>query len=225
MCRATPYNQVVQTPGHHSPLPIAVLISGSGSTLGNICKLINAGTLNARVAGVVASRKCSGLDYAREHGAPCAVIRRGKPFDVADFSARITAQLDEWQPKLVVFGGFLSMYHNPPRYPAINIHPALLPSFGGQGMYGDKVHTAVLESGAKVTGCTVHFVDAQYDTGPIIAQRTVPVLDGGTEETLGARVRETERELFPEVINMFAAGRVTLDDGGKVRVTGRDLRG
>ena len=206
-------------------MPIAVLISGSGSTLGNILKLIAAGRLNARVAGVVASRECSGLDYAREAGVPWAVVKRGRPFDVADFSARVTAHLDGWGPQLVVFGGFLSMYHNPPRYPAINIHPALLPSFGGRGMFGDRVHEAVLASGTRVTGCTVHFVDASYDTGPIIAQRTVPVLDDDTVETLGARVRETERELYPEVIEMFAAGRVVLGDDGRVTVRGRDLRG
>jgi phosphoribosylglycinamide formyltransferase-1 len=200
-----------------------VLISGSGSTLRNILELQHAGRLPARVAGVVASRKCSGLDHARDFSVPWAVVRRGKPFDVEDFSARVTAQLDEWQPKLVVFGGFLSMYHAPQRYPAINIHPALLPGFGGKGMYGDHVHEAVLEAGCKISGCSVHFVDAQYDTGPIIAQRPVPVLDDDTVETLGERVRATERELYPEVISWFAAGRVELTDLGKVRVHQRDL--
>ncbi len=200
-----------------------MLISGSGSTLRNILELSAAGRLKARVAGVIASRKCSGLDHARDFDVPWAVIRRGKPFDVSDFSARLTAQLDEWQPQLVVFGGFLSMYLPPPRYPAINIHPALLPGFGGQGMYGDRVHEAVLKAGCKLSGCSVHFVDAQYDTGPIIAQRPVAVLDDDTVETLGERVRATERELYPEVISWFAAGRVELTADGKVRVHQRDL--
>ncbi|MBN2083374.1 phosphoribosylglycinamide formyltransferase [bacterium] len=204
--------------------PIAVLISGSGSTLKNILALIAAGRLPVRVAGVIASRPCSGLDYAAEYGVPGAIVQRGKPFDAADFSRRITAQLDEWRPRLVVFGGFLSLYLAPPRYPAINIHPALLPGFGGQGMYGDRVHEAVLASGTRVTGCTVHLVDNAYDTGPIIAQRTVPVLDGDTVETLGARVRETERELYPEVIRWFAEDRVVIADG-QVTVLGRQLRG
>jgi len=165
-------------------------------------------------------------DLAREHGVPYAVVRRGKPFDVHDFSVRVTAQLNEWQPGLIVFGGFLSMYLPPQCYTGrvINIHPALLPAFGGQGMYGDRVHEAVLASGARVTGCTVHMVDATYDTGPIVAQRTVPVLDGDTPETLGARVRATERELYPEVIGWFAAGRVQLGEDGKVRISDRDLR-
>jgi len=205
--------------------PIAVLISGSGSTLKNILQRIAAGQLKARVAGVVASRDCSGLDHAREYGVPWAVVKRGKPFDPAGFSARITAQLDEWQPRLVVFGGFLSLYLNPPRYPAINVHPALLPFFGGAGMYGDHVHEAVLASGMKLTGCTVHLVDDKYDTGPIIAQRAVPILDSDTVETLGARVRETERELYPEVIGWFAAGRVVIGDAGRVTIRDRELRG
>jgi folate-dependent phosphoribosylglycinamide formyltransferase PurN len=142
-----------------------------------------------------------------------------------DFSARITAQLDEWQPRLVVFGGFLSLYLNPPRYPAINVHPALLPFFGGAGMYGDRVHEAVLASGMKLTGCTVLLVDDKYDTGPIIAQRAVPILDSDTVETLGARVRETERELYPEVIGWFAAGRVLIGDDGRITIRDRELRG
>jgi phosphoribosylglycinamide formyltransferase-1 len=206
--------------------PIAVLISGSGSTLRNIFEQISCGALAARVAGVIASRDCSGLDYARQHNVPYAVIMRGKPFDVDDFSARITAKLDEWQPGLIVFGGFLSMYLPPERYAGrvINIHPALLPSFGGKGMYGDRVHEAVLASGTKVTGCSVHLVDAAYDTGPVVAQRAVPVLDGDTPETLGARVRATERELYPEVIGWFAAGRVQVSADGKVSVGNRDLR-
>ena len=204
--------------------PIAVLISGSGSTLKNILALIAAGRLPVRVAGVIASRQCSGLDYAAEYGVPGAIVKRGKPFDATEFSARITVQLDQWQPRLVVFGGFLSLYLAPPRYPAINIHPALLPGFGGQGMYGDRVHEAVLASGTRVTGCTVHLVDNEYDTGPIIAQRTVPVLDGDTVETLGARVRETERELYPEVIRWFAEERVVIADR-RVTVKGRELRG
>jgi folate-dependent phosphoribosylglycinamide formyltransferase PurN len=106
----------------------------------------------------------------------------------------------------------------------INIHPALLPLFGGKGMYGDRVHQAVLDAGCKITGCTVHIVDDKYDQGPIIAQRPVPVLEDDTVDTLGARVRETERELYPTVINWFTQGRVTLGEEGKVRIKNRQLR-
>lgn len=215
----------VDQPKPASTFPIAVLISGSGSTLKNILELITNGQLDARVAGVIASRECSGLDHARAHGVPYAIVKRPKPFDAVAFSDRITAQLDEWQPQLVVFGGFLSLYLAPPRYPAINIHPALLPFFGGMGMYGDRVHEAVLASGMKLTGCTVHIVDDKYDTGPIVAQRAVPVLDGDTVDSLGARVRETERELYPEVIGWFCTGRVDIGSDGKVRIKNRELRG
>jgi phosphoribosylglycinamide formyltransferase-1 len=205
--------------------PVAVLISGSGSTLRNILERCADGRLRARVAGVVASRECSGLDHARESGVPWAVVPRGKPFDAEEFSARVTATLAPWRPELIVFGGFLSLYLPPPEYAGrvINIHPALLPGFGGPGMYGDKVHEAVLASGAQVTGCSVHLVDREYDHGPVIAQRVVPVLPGDDVHTLGERVRATERELYPQVIGWFAEERVSLDRDGKVTISRRDL--
>ena len=99
----------------------------------------------------------------------------------------------------------------------MNIHPALLPSFGGKGMYGHHVHEAVLAHGCKVSGCTVHFVDNTYDTGPIIVQRTCPVLEGDTPDTLAARVFEQEKLAYPEAIRLFAAGRLQLD-GQRVNI-------
>jgi phosphoribosylglycinamide formyltransferase-1 len=206
------------------PLPIAVLISGSGSTLKNLLERIDGGRLNARVCGVAASRDCSGLQHAADHNVPHVVVPRGKPFDAGDFSQRLTGQIDEWQPELIVFGGFLSLYIIPPQYRhrVINVHPALLPAFGGRGMYGDRVHEAVLASGTKISGCSVHFVDDEYDHGAIIAQKAVAVLDGDTVETLGERVRTAERELYPLVIQWFADGRVTTDSTGEVKVAGRE---
>src|SRR4029450_5553555 len=100
----------------------------------------------------------------------------------------------------------------------MNIHPALLPSFGGKGMYGRRVHEAVLAHGCKVSGCTVHFVDGSYDTGPIVLQRTCPVADDDTPETLAARVFEEEKVAYPEAIRLFAAGRLKIE-GRRVRVT------
>jgi phosphoribosylglycinamide formyltransferase 1 len=207
--------------------PIAVLISGGGSTLHNILDCSARGVLNARVVGVVASRDCAGLDYARAAHVPYAIVERGQPFDAREFSQRVTARLNEWQPQLVVFGGFLSLYLPAPQYQgrAINIHPALLPGFGGPGMYGDRVHEAVLHSGARVSGCTVHLVSAEYDAGPIVAQKAVAVREDDTPATLGARVRAAERELYPTVIGWFAAGRVSLDAAGRVHVAPRLLRG
>jgi len=237
--------------------PIAVLISGGGSTLLNLLELSASGLLAAQVCGVVASRECAGLEYARAAGVPWAVVPRiaseaarsgsvdprsmrreggsvdprsmGRDriaeFDPAEFSARVTAELDRWQPRMIVFGGFLSPYLPAPHYRGrvINIHPALLPQFGGPGMYGDRVHAAVLASGTQVSGCTVHLVDDEYDHGAILAQRVVPVLPGDTPATLGARVRQVERELYPEVINWFASGRLQAGPAGRLELAPRDL--
>ena len=207
------------------PLRIAVLISGGGSTLLNILERIRAGRLNAEVVGVVASRDCAGLEHARAFNVPCAIVERGQPFDVVDFSARITAALEPWQPQLIVFGGFLSMYHLPPQFRgrAINTHPALLPAFGGPGMYGDRVHEAVLASGVQVTGCTVHLVDDEYDHGSIVLQKVVPVLSADDAARLGERVRRAERELLPLVISLWAEGRISVDDSGTVQFAPRVL--
>lgn len=207
------------------PLRIAVLISGSGSTLQNILERIDEGRLNAKVVGVVASRDCGGLEHARAFDVPSAIVERGQPFELADFSARITATLDPWQPELIVFGGFLSMYQLPPQYQgrAINTHPALLPSFGGPGMYGDRVHEAVLQSGVLISGCTVHLVDDEYDHGGIVLQKIVPVLPGDDAVSLGERVRSAERELLPLVIRLWAEGRISVDASGNAEFAPRVL--
>jgi len=115
--------------------------------------------------------------------------------------------------------GFLSLWRIPAEYygKVINIHPALLPEFGGAGMYGTRVHQAVLAAGKKVSGCTVHFCDNQYDHGPIILQHTVPVLTVDTPETLAARIFEQECVAYPEAIQLFADGRILLD-AGSVRI-------
>jgi phosphoribosylglycinamide formyltransferase 1 len=212
------------------PLRLAVLISGSGSTLRNILERVRDGRLRGvEVVGVVASKPCGGLQHAADFGVPAVVVERctpGTTFDAPEFSARVTAALDTWQPDLIVLGGFLSLYLLPPHYQgrAINIHPSLLPAFGGPGMYGDRVHAAVLASGTKVTGCTVHLASDEYDGGAILAQRTVPVLEGDTVESLGARVRAAEAELYPTVIQWFADGRVQVVEG-KVEISGRELLG
>jgi phosphoribosylglycinamide formyltransferase 1 len=211
---------VEHTPPNLPLLRLAMLISGSGSTLRNILELSAAGRLPVRVVGVAASRECSGLAHCREFSVPCAIVKRAKPFDAAEFSARVTAALAPWAPQLIALGGFLSLYLPPQQYRGrvINIHPALLPAFGGPGMYGDRVHEAVLASGARVTGCSVHFVDALYDHGAIIAQQAVAVCDGDDAHSLGERVRLAERQLYPTVLRWFAQGRVALCDDGRVTV-------
>ncbi len=195
------------------PARLAALISGGGRTLMNFVERIAAGELAAEVVQVVASSDCKGVDRARAAGLSVAVVDRKDYADVTAFSAAVDEVILPAEPDLVTLAGFLFLW----RFPAalvgrvMNIHPALLPNFGGTGMYGHHVHEAVLAAGCKVSGCTVHFCDQQYDTGPIIAQRTAPVLEGDTPDTLAARVFEQECLAFPEAVNLFAAGRLRVD--------------
>jgi len=208
------------------PLRLGVLLSGGGRTLLNILAEIKAGRLPAEVAVVIASRDCKGVERAKAAGLNVKVVpyksfkREDSSADIPAYSAAIVRHLDAAAVELVVQAGFLSLWRIPPQYEGkvMNIHPALLPSFGGHGMYGHHVHEAVLASGCKVSGCTVHFVTNEYDTGPIIVQRTVPVLEGDDAETLAARVFEQECAAYPEAIRLFAAGRLRID-GQVVRVS------
>lgn len=196
-------------------LKIAALISGGGRTLLNLANEIDAGRLAAQVVSVVSSRAdAAGVQRARERGFNVAVIERVKYKDVAAFSQAVWAELEQRGAQLACLAGFLSLLHLPRQWlgRVINIHPALLPSFGGKGMYGRHVHEAVLAAGCKVSGCTVHFCDQTYDTGPIIVQRTCPVLEDDTPDTLAARVFEQECLAYPEAVGLIAAGRVQIHD-------------
>jgi len=206
--------------GEVQPVKLAVLLSGGGRTLQNIVDRIDRGTLDARVMVVVSSRPdVKGIERARRHGIDAHVVQRKEYADTESFSAAINKILADYDIDLIVMAGFLCLY-NPPdhlRDSIMNIHPALIPSFCGDKMYGHRVHEAVLEYGAKVSGCTVHFADDQYDTGPVIIQRTVPVLDDDTPDTLAARVFEAECEAYPEAIQLFAEGRLHVE-GRRVRI-------
>jgi formyltetrahydrofolate-dependent phosphoribosylglycinamide formyltransferase len=195
-------------------IKLAVLISGGGRSLLNMIEHINAGTLSASIDLVISSRAdVKGVDFAKQAGIPTRVIgAKGKSVD--QFSDEITAELDRVQPDLVCLAGFMCFYKIPDRYLGriMNIHPALLPAFGGKGMYGHHVHEAVLKAGCKVTGCTVHFADNHYDQGPIIVQRTAPVIEDDDADTLAARVFEQEKIAYPEAIELFAQGRLTIED-------------
>ncbi len=195
------------------PLRIGVLLSGGGRTLLNLLDEIRAGRLEAAVAVVVASRDCAGVERARNAGLVVHVVPYKQMPDTDTYSRRICEHLDAAEVELVCLAGFLSLWHIPPRYEGrvMNIHPALLPSFGGKGMYGHHVHEAVLAAGCKVSGCTVHFVTNEYDAGPIIAQRAVDVEEGDTPDTLAARVFEQECVAYPEAIGLYAAGRLDID--------------
>jgi len=203
-----------------SPLRIAFLLSGSGSTLENLFRHVDMGTVRGEVVVVVSDKPgVRGLDRARARGVPAQVVERRAYRDVASFDAALESAIRPYAPDLVVMGGFLSLWHVPTdwRGRVINVHPSLLPAFGGKGFYGERVHRAVLESGTKVTGCTVHFVDDEYDHGPIVAQAAVVVEDDDTPDALARRVQEAERRLFPACIRLFAEGRLQIE-GRRVRV-------
>lgn len=178
---------------------VAVLASGGGTNLQALLDALQDPAL-ARVTRVIANRPTAGaLERARRRGVPATVLR--DPDDAAELLAALTA---DGGVDLVVLAGYLKLV--PPavvarfRWRMINIHPALLPAHGGPGMYGRRVHEAVLASGAAESGVTVHYVDEQYDRGPIIAQARVPVRPGDTPETLAARVLEAEHQLLPRVV-------------------------
>ena len=206
------------------PIRLAVLLSGGGRSLQNLADRIHAGTLPAELVAVIASNDTAGgLDRAHTLRIPAYVVPR-KAFDSAeDFSMRVFSLVRDAGADLVCLAGYLSLLPIPDDFAhrVINIHPALLPSFGGKGMYGDKVHAAVLEHGCKVTGCTVHFADNTYDTGPILLQRCCPVQDDDDVKTLAARVFAEECEAYPEAIHLIAEGRVSIENG-LTRIACRD---
>ena len=203
-----------------SPIKLAVLVSGSGTTLQNLLDEIAAGRLDAEVRVVIGSRAgLKGLDRAGAARLPNFVVDRRDFLDTASFSKQVFSLCDDAGVDLVCLAGWLCLLEVPDRYlgRAMNIHPALLPSFGGKGMYGARVHRAVIEHGCKVSGCTVHFVDNTYDTGPIVIQRTCVVADDDTPETLAHRVFEEEKIAYPEAIRLFQAGRLRVE-GRRVQV-------
>jgi formyltetrahydrofolate-dependent phosphoribosylglycinamide formyltransferase len=193
------------------PLPIAVLISGGGTTLRNLLERMRAGELPVTVRLVVSSSaKARGLEFAAAAGIPTRVLPRSAFASDEDYGAAVFEACRESGVSLVVMGGFLKFVPIPADFThrVVNIHPSLIPAFCGAGMYGHHVHEAVLAHGAKVSGCTVHFVDNQYDHGPIILQRAVPVLDDDTPATLAERVFAAECAAYPEAIRSIAEGRV-----------------
>lgn len=203
-------------------ISMAVLISGSGRTMVNFAERIAAGTLDAAIAVVIASRPdAGGIERARALGLPTAVVARKKFATPETFSEALTAEIDKHDVGLIAMAGFLSMYCIPQKYRwrVMNIHPALLPKFGGKGMFGHHVHEAVLAAGESESGCTVHFADNEYDRGPIILQRRCPVLAGDTPDALAGRVFEQELIAYPEAINLFAAGRLRVI-GDRVEMRG-----
>ncbi len=196
------------------PLRIAVLLSGNGTSLENLFERIDAGELCAEITVVISSKQSAfGLERARRRGVPAVAVPRKRFPDLAAFQDALHAELARHEIDLVALLGFLSLFPLRGKFEGrtINTHPALIPAFCGEGFYGRRVHEAVLASGVKVSGATVHFVDEHYDHGPIILQETVPVLEGDTPDSLAARVAALERRLVPEAIRLFAEGRLQIE--------------
>jgi len=188
-----------------------ILISGSGSTMENLLQRAKDGTCAMDCLGVISSKEgVAGIARAQKFGVPVQVVNRKDFTDAVAFSRQVFKLINGVKPDLVLLAGFLSYVHLPERYKGrvMNIHPSLLPKFGGRGMYGSKVHEAVLKAGERESGCTVHYVDDQYDHGPAIVQKRVPVVAGDTVETLQARVMQAEREAYPEAVNLYAEKRL-----------------
>ena len=186
----------------------AVLLSGSGRTLENLLAKRAAGDLDLEITAVVSSRSdVRGVEIAQDHGIACGVFRRRDYSSSADHNAAVNTWLAPHGPRIIILAGYLCYFIQPDWFsgPVVNIHPALLPKYGGKGFYGNRVHEAVLEAGDSQTGCTVHLVDDQYDTGRILGQRKVPVLPGDDVAALAARVFAAECELYPRVLSRLAA--------------------
>jgi phosphoribosylglycinamide formyltransferase 1 len=206
--------------GQTAPLRLAVLLSGNGTTLQNLLDRIAAGRLSAEIVLVVSSKADAfGLERAHRAGLATAIVSRKQSGSVEAFSEQIFGACREVGANLVCLAGFLQLLRVPDDFlgRVMNIHPALIPAFCGKGFYGHHVHEAVLDYGVKVSGCTVHLVDNEYDHGPIVLQRTVPVLDDDTADSLSARIFEQECEAYPQAIQWFAEDRLRIE-GRRVRV-------
>jgi len=204
----------------HAPLRIVVLISGGGTTLQNLIRYMDAGRLSVEIPLVISSNpQARGKRFAVDAGIDYEVILRSKFASQDAFSEASFNRARHVDADLVVMGGFLKRITIPDDFVdrVTNIHPALIPAFCGDQMYGHFVHEAVLEYGVKLSGCTVHFVDNQYDHGPVILQKAVEVLDDDTPDSLAARVFQAECEAYPEALQLIAEGRVKVE-GRRVRI-------
>jgi phosphoribosylglycinamide formyltransferase-1 len=202
---------------------IAILVSGHGrgSNMAAIIDACQRGEIDGKVVLVIGTRdEAPALQRATEKGVSTEVVSPSK-LGEEEYARRLLQTLGDAQVDLVCLAGFMRLLPPPVVHAyagrVMNIHPALLPLFGGKGMYGEHVHRAVLESGMKVSGCTVHFVDESYDTGPIILQRCVPVEEEDTWETLAARVLAQEHQAYVQAVKLFAQGRLRVE-GRRVRI-------
>jgi phosphoribosylglycinamide formyltransferase-1 len=187
---------------------VAVLVSGSGRSLENLVERVRDRQLDCTIALVVSSTpKAYALERARRHEIPSVVIDPERKLGAEEFSRDVFTAVESFDCDVVVMAGFLRLLPVPARWlgRVLNIHPSLLPAFGGKGFYGERVHKAVIERGVQFTGCTVHYVDNEYDHGPILLQRCIAVNPDDTPETLAARVFEEEKIALPEALRRHLA--------------------
>ncbi|MGI6101270.1 MAG: phosphoribosylglycinamide formyltransferase [Bacillota bacterium] len=203
---------------------IGALVSGSGSNLQAIIDAVESGRVNGELVVVISSnRKAYALERSRNHGIPTEVVLYEDCSDRSSFSRTIAETLKRYRVDLACLAGFtrildplfFELFHGD----VMNIHPALLPAFGGKGMYGRRVHEAVIQSGARFSGATVHFVTEECDVGPIIIQDVVPVDDDDSPDTLAAKVLQVEHAIYPKAVELYCAGVLEVD-GMRVRRRG-----
>ncbi len=184
---------------------IVVFASGSGSNFQAVIEAAESGEIECTITGLITNNESAGaIEKAEEAGIPFRIMKPSEYRNPDEYAEALSSQLDKWQPDLIVLAGYLAKIPAPiiRRYPEkiINIHPSLLPKYGGKGYYGERVHKAVMEAGETQSGCTVHFVNEVYDDGPIIAQKKVDVYPGDTPKTLAGRILKEEHKLLPSVI-------------------------
>lgn len=195
------------------PVRLGVLISGGGTTLLNLLDCIADETLNAKVSVVITNQpECQGRGRAEEAGLKTLVTSRSEFDTLTAYSEAVFDHLNSASVDLVIMAGFLSLLEIPETYAhrVLNIHPSLIPAFCGRGMYGHHVHEAVRERGAKVSGCTVHFANNEYDEGPIVLQRSVELPDGCDADMIAKLVFEQEKLAYPEAIRRVVSGRLAV---------------
>jgi len=198
-------------------MKLAVFCSGGGSNFQSIVDSAERGDLACDIVLCLCNKENTGaLDRAARHNIPSIVLNPKMYDDEALYTAGLLDILDSYSTNFIALAGYLlkipptvvRKYHNR----MLNIHPALLPSFGGKGLYGRRVHEAALSYGVRWSGVTIHIVDENYDTGPVVLQQPVPVLPGDTPEILAARVLKVEHQLYPRALRLFAEGRVTVEE-------------
>ncbi|HBT26693.1 MAG TPA: phosphoribosylglycinamide formyltransferase [Pseudothermotoga sp.] len=193
-------------------LKIGVLASGNGTNLQAIIDKSKNGQIPVRVAVVISDRNAFALRRARDHNIPAYIVKPGEYDSQREYEQQMVDILKKHGSELVVLSGFMKIlsphFIDSFKGRIINIHPSLIPAFCGKGFYGMKVHEAVIDYGVKITGATVHFVDENVDSGPIIIQKAVAVEDSDTPETIAQKVHEIEHEILPEALKLFAQGKL-----------------